>query len=151
MALYDGVLENHLQQATSAFTGLSNRIKNDLISDIASLISINIKKQINKADFVSVMIDERPDVSGKEQLVLILRYFDNTEIVDRFIGFVDVSSDRSAQALSQIVLDTLKDYDCTDKLVAQTYDGANVMSGENGVQGIVRNHKRCMSGVQPTY
>lgn len=140
LAKYDGLLENHLHNYSNAFTGLSNRTQNELISSIATLMLRNIKIQISKTDFVAVMIDETPDVSGKEQLVLILRYFDNNEIVDRFIGFIDVSSDRSAQLLSKTVLDCLKEYDCISKLVAQTYDGANVMSGENGVQGLVRKH-----------
>lgn len=139
LAKYDGVLENHIQNCTSSFTGLSNRIQNDLISSVASVMIETIKQQIASTDFVAVMVDETPDVSGKEQLVLVLRYFHKSEVFDRFIKYIDVSSDRTAKTLSAIILLILSEFNCLSKLVAQTYDGAAVLSSErNGVQSLVR-------------
>ncbi|KAI5637529.1 zinc finger MYM-type protein 1-like [Phthorimaea operculella] len=139
LAKYDGVLETHLENATSSFTGLSNRTQNDLISSVASVMNDTIKREIKATDFVAVMVDETPDVSGREQLVFILRYFVNAEVVDRFIKYVDVSSDRTAATLSSTILEILKEYDCLSKLIAQTYDGAAVLSSDlNGVQALVR-------------
>lgn len=60
--------------------------------------------------------------------------------VERFIGFYDVSSDRSAKALSNFVKHIIDLFGCGSKLVAQTYDGAAVMSGAlNGTQKLVRD------------
>lgn len=86
------------------------------------------------------MIDETPDISGKEQLCGIFRYFtEPNEIVDRFMGFIDASSNRTADALTKIITDILSEYECTSKLVAQTYNGAAVLSSnKNGVQQKVR-------------
>ena len=53
---------------------------------------------------------------------------------EAFLGFYDVSDDRRATAVSEYVLRVLDDYDCTTKLVAQTYDGASVKASDlNGV------------------
>ncbi|CAH1107745.1 unnamed protein product [Psylliodes chrysocephalus] len=127
LANYDGILSDHLQQSAyhdqnktrAGFSGLSNRIQNDC---------------------VAVMIDETPNVSGKEQLCIILRYFDQShEVVDRFVGFVDVSSNRTAEVLTKMIIDFLNDYKCCTKLILQTYDGAAALSSEkNGVQKKVR-------------
>ena len=52
-----------------------------------------------------------------------------------FLGFDDVSDDRRASAITQYVLGILQKFNSVEKLVAQTYDGASVMSSElNGVQ-----------------
>ena len=50
--------------------------------------------------------------------------------MERFLTFFDVSSDRSALAISSAVKQILRRYGDTlkDKLIMQTYDGASVMS-----------------------
>ena len=71
---------------------------------------------------------------------MIARLDKGSEIVERQLGFVDLSMNRNAAALSQVVQDKLGEYsNIKDKLIMQTYDGASVMSGHiNGVQAIVR-------------
>ncbi|CAB3244944.1 unnamed protein product [Arctia plantaginis] len=141
LAKYDGVLETHLQSASTSFEGMSNLTQNDLISSVASVMIDRVKAEIKQSDFVAVMVDETPDVSGREQLVLVLRYFRDSEVVDRFIKYVDVSTDRTAATLSSIILEILEEFDCVSKLVAQTYDGAAVLSSQiNGVQALVRQN-----------
>ncbi|CAH1101609.1 unnamed protein product [Psylliodes chrysocephalus] len=145
LANYDGILEDHLHASNenekrNVFSGFSNRIQNDLISAIAFVLKEKMRHELHQTDFVAIMIDETPDISGKEQLCVIFRYFtESNEVVDRFMGFIDVSPDRTAEALTKIITDILNDYKCTDKLVAQTYDGAAVLSSsKNGVQQKVR-------------
>ena len=89
---------------------------------------------------MSVQVDETSDVSTKEQISMIARLDKGSEIVERQLGFVDVSMNRNAAAISQVVKDKLGQYsNIKDKLIMQTYDGASVMSGHiNGVQAIVR-------------
>ena len=89
---------------------------------------------------MSVQVDETSDVSTKEQVSMIARLDKGSEIVERQLGFVDLSMNRNAAALSQVVQDKLGEYsNIKDKLIMQTYDGASVMSGHiNGVQAIVR-------------
>ncbi|KAJ4437568.1 hypothetical protein ANN_17713 [Periplaneta americana] len=58
----------------------------------------------------------------------------------------NISEDCSANALAQNVFNTLMDFDCEKKLVAQTYDGAAVMAGQHsGLQ--VRVHEKCPQAI----
>lgn len=140
LAKYDGNLATHLQSTSSgSFTGLSNRTQNDLISSVGSVMYGEIKKEISETDFLAIMVDETPDVGGREQLVLVLRYFRGSEVIDRFIKYIDVSSDRTAVTLCAHIINVLEEFHCLNKLVAQTYDGAPVLSSEiNGVQSLLR-------------
>ena len=70
---------------------------------------------------------------------MIARLDKGSEIFERQLGFVDVSMNRNAAAISQVVKDKLGEYsNIKDKLIMQMYDGTSVMSGHfNGVQAIV--------------
>ena len=50
-----------------------------------------IKEEVESADFFAVIGDETTDVSTANQLTTILRYVHNGELVERFLGFNNVS------------------------------------------------------------
>lgn len=58
---YDHKLNVHLEDST-VFTGLSNRIQNDLIDSISDVILTEIKREASSAPFVAVMVDETTDI-----------------------------------------------------------------------------------------
>ena len=119
------------------FTGVSSDIQNDIIDSVDLVIQDEINKDIAERNFVSIQVDETADISGKEQLSLILRFDRKGEVVERFLTLSYVSSDRSAPAISSVVKQILRRYGNTlkDKLIMQTYDGASVMSGNiSGLQ-----------------
>lgn len=136
LSKYDSLIDSHLEQCSSAqnpiFSGLSNDIQNDLIHSIAAVIKSEIKVEISETPFVSIMIDETPDVSHREQLSAVLRYLSEDGIEERFLGFFDVSECRNADELSKHIFNILDIYACKEKLIGQSYDGAAVMSGEVG-------------------
>lgn len=69
---------------------------------------------------------------------IILRYVVDNNIEERFIGFFDVSQDKSAVGLSNILLAEINKWNINDKIICQAYDGAAVMAGkQNGVQAII--------------
>lgn len=73
----------------------------------------------------------------KKSKGLCLRYCKGLEIKERFIGFIDCSYKQDADTLSQTMLDYLKLCNLNPQviIVAQSYDGASVMSGRfNGLQ-----------------
>lgn len=139
MGTLDLKLSGHLSTAT-VFSGLSGDIQNDLIQSISNVLLRKIALEIKNIDFVSIIMDETTDVASKSQLSIILRYMTNEGVHERFLGFVDVSQDRSAKCLAEHVFNILQEYKiCENKLIAQTYDGAAVMSGKhNGLQALVR-------------
>ncbi|KAJ4939399.1 hypothetical protein JOQ06_028848 [Pogonophryne albipinna] len=113
--------------------------KNDLIEAVSDVIKNDIRHEINAAPFVGVEVDETTDVTNKAQVSVILRYVDTSDVKEAFLGFDDVSDDRRAPAIADYVLGVLGKYNCVEKLVAQTYDGAAVMaSALNGVQAKIR-------------
>ncbi|KAI4814695.1 hypothetical protein KUCAC02_003880, partial [Chaenocephalus aceratus] len=67
-----------------------------------------IAKQVDNTSFVAVQADETTDVSCKSQIVIVLRYImPDLTVTERSLEFVELK----------------------EKLIAQTYDGAAVMSG----------------------
>ena len=54
-----------------------------------------------------VQVDETSDVSTEEQVSTIARLDKGSEIVERQLGFVDVSTNKNAAAISQVVKDKL--------------------------------------------
>ena len=122
------------------FTGVSSDTQNDLIECIDSVIQDHIDEEVQKCNFLSVQVGETTDVSTKEQLSVIIR-LDKNDDVERFLKFYNVSSDRTAPAISAIIKDILSNYGDSihHKLIMQTYGGASVMSGHiSGVQTLVR-------------
>lgn len=70
---------------------------------------------------------------------IIFRYVVDNKIEERFIGLFDVSKDKSAFGLSEILLTEIKNWNIGDKLVCHTYNRAAVMAGQkNGVQAIIK-------------
>ena len=140
-AEHDPDLHYHLT-TNKVFIGTSSQIQNDLISAVADVLNDAIKEEINKTPFVSLMMDETSDVSNAAQLSLVLRYVTDSGIKERFIKMVDVSGNKRAADLATLAFEFLEEYGCTDKLIAQCYDGAPVMaSGLNGVQAKVKEKK----------
>lgn len=82
------------------------------------------------------MVDETKDISKKEQMSFVIRYYHNGSIVESFLTF-EAAECLDAAALSQKIIQTMQNYglDYRNHLVGQVYDGAFVMSGKNtGVQ-----------------
>ena len=128
-------------ETSKVFSGLSNRIQNGIIEAVAEVIRTDIRKNINKASFVAVEVDETTNVTRKAQISVIFGYVCKASYIVKkaFLGFDDVSDDRRASATVQYVLGILQKFISVEKLATQTYDGASVMSSElNGVQAKIK-------------
>ncbi|XP_023312056.1 zinc finger MYM-type protein 1-like [Anoplophora glabripennis] len=91
-----------------------------------------IVTEINQSNYVAVMADEITDVSSKFQMVVVLRYVHEGSPVERFLAFINPEK-HDAESLThsiRSVLDPLLEENC-NKLIAQAYDGAAVMSGRH--------------------
>ena len=92
-----------------------------MINCLASVIDDETVKEIDDCTFLSVQVDEISDVSTKGQVVIIACLDKGTKIVERQSGFVDVSLNRNAAAISQVVKDKLGQYsNIEEKLIMQT-------------------------------
>ena len=137
MAELDNKLAHHLENAT-VFKGTSKTVQNELLDCMYEVYRDKIKAEINNAKFVSVQADETTDSACKCQLVIILRYLVNGEVKERFLGFYEAKV-KTAKAITKIIKEQIEGFNLTDKLIAQTYDGASTMSGcHGGVQTLMR-------------
>ena len=131
---YDPLLDKHLE-SSALFKGTSPHVQNDIAKALSRVIINYIKKEISYSPFVAIILDETSDITTKSQLTTVLRYIIDGKICERFIGFTDVSADRTANGLFKHVEQVVNEFGLQQKLVGQTYDGASVMSGHiNGLQ-----------------
>lgn len=127
LAEYDTPLHCHLDTAT-VFIGTSSKIQNDLIQSVAYVMTEAMREEVRNTLFVSVMVDETTDVSNTAQMSYVMRYTTDGNVKERFFQFADVSGDKHAEAIAAEVLKFLEECACTNKVVAQCYDGAAFMA-----------------------
>lgn len=105
-------------------------IQNELIHCLAEQSVKHISSEVKEAGYFALMVDETKDLSKTEQLSIIVRYYLNGMLYERFLGF-EAADKLDASSLLQFIKKRLSeceiDISCC---VAQTYDGASVMSGK---------------------
>ena len=135
----DTALKKHFE-ISSVFKGTSKTVQNELLDCMLQICQDQIKMEISKAKFISVIADETTDVSSIFQMAIIFRYvLPDGSPVERFWGFFN-PSDHTAVGLSECIKNILTQITSdTSKLICQSYDGANVMSGRfAGVQNLIQ-------------
>lgn len=134
-------IKNHYISIQNKFFGVSKTIQNDLITCISESLCTHIKQEIKQCLFYSIQIDDTTDITQKTQCSIILRFVNkNSELVERFLGFFNVSEDRTAEGLFNLISSVLNEFDIEKKLVGQCYDGASVMAGHlTGLQARVKH------------
>lgn len=121
---------------------LSPTIQNELIQILGQELRSNLIQDINDSPFFAILIDTTQDITKVDQMSLVIRYVQQEKnengqitgfkIEETFLGFFKVSN-HSAEALTEFVLNTLKENQIDiKKCVGQGYDGASVMSGMYG-------------------
>lgn len=100
--------------------------------------SILVLQRIMDVPFISIMVDSTPDISNKEMYSIIVRYARNFEIEERLFAFGEMSS-KVGEDIVEFILAFFKRYGIsTNKIIAQSYDGASNMTGKNiGVQALL--------------
>lgn len=116
-------------------------IQNDLFYVISKLVLETIAKEVKEAKYFAILADETKDISKTEQLSIMVRYYHNNTMNERFLGY-EPCNELNAKALFNYIYKTLTDCGIDIKnCIAQTYDGASVMSGkQNGVRSIFQQH-----------
>jgi len=108
---------------------------------MSKLVLETIAKEVKEAKYFAILADETKDISKTEQLSIMVRYYHNNTMNERFLGYVPCN-ELNAKALFNYINKTLTDCGIDIKnCIAQTYDGASVMSGkQNGVRSIFQQH-----------
>jgi hypothetical protein len=87
-----------------------------------------IESEVNKSVCFSWQVDETTDISCLSQLSVIFRYAIDGKVIERFMGFFNVSEGRKADDLFNLLTTTFNRFNLPQKLVGQTYDGVSVAS-----------------------
>lgn len=122
------------------FKGISKEIQNDILDCMLEVCHEKILEEIRTTSYISIIADETTDVSAKYQMVVIFRYIQNGDPVERFWTYLEPQN-LNTESLTADILSVLNPIleNSKDKLIAQSYDGAAVMSGRNtGVQARVK-------------
>ena len=122
----------------------SPEIQNELALIISNMIREVICTDIRDVVYYSLLVDESKDVSKKEQMSIMLRYVQEGNVHERFIGFVHISK-LDANSLTQYISETLATCSLSlEGCISQCYDGASVMSGKcAGVQRRIKELAPC--------
>lgn len=113
------------------------KIQNEIINVMANLVIENISREVNEAGCYALMADETKDISKTEQISIVVRYFLGGSIYERFLGYHPCASLDAASLHKYIITVLAKCGIDKNRCIAQTYDGASVMSGRaKGVQAL---------------
>ena len=134
----DEALKKHFAQMAGNVKYTSPTIQNEILG-IASTMGVEELVAEANESFISVVADESCDISGKEQLSIVLRYTKGDKVNESFTRLVEMSS-VSAESISAAILAHLSRIGVDlQKLVGQGYDGASTMAGHvSGVQKCIR-------------
>lgn len=117
LAQEEHLLKEHFL-SSSIFKGTSKILQNDLIESVTTILNSKIYKEIQTANYISIQADETTDVSCRSQMSIIFRYVIEEKIVDRYIGFFDVSNDKTGSELADVILSVIKKWDIGNKIIA---------------------------------
>ena len=87
----DEELKKHFARMASNAKYTSPMFQNEILAIASNMIVQEIVTEANKS-FVSVIADESCNISGKEQLSIVLRYMIGSKVHESFTGFVEMDS-----------------------------------------------------------
>ncbi len=122
-------------------TYMSPEIQNEIIAIITIIVLKTIVDDINSADvpFFTLLSDGTKDRSMKEFISIVIRYVKGAQPFESLLCF-ETTQEFDAQTIADLLLKTLTDCSLDlKKMLSQCYDGANVMSGnDGGIQRIIQ-------------
>ena len=143
-ALDNKELTEWLEKKREKFT--SPEIQNEILKIMAHDILRNITSKIRSANFFSIMIDETVDVANKEQCIFVVRWVDDFDVHEEFLGLYECDR-TTGDYLVLLIKDMLKRFNFSlANIRGQNYDGAASMTGKNaGVKSqILREEPRAL-------
>ncbi|XP_050302787.1 uncharacterized protein LOC126740703 [Anthonomus grandis grandis] len=135
------ILKNHLEHRKKNGSYRSVDIQNEIISICGDVIKADCIKNVKISQAYSILADQTANISGKEQLSVGIRYFDEetSNIEEVFLGFAELTA-LDAKSIATTINEFLTKEDLDpDKCVGLGFDGCSTISGkEGGFQAILR-------------
>ncbi|KAG0413647.1 hypothetical protein HPB47_009203 [Ixodes persulcatus] len=138
VAKSDVIVLNKLQSGSPNAKYTHHSIQDEIFFDMSDLTVSHFKKDVDSAQFFALMVDESHDISKTQQLFVVLRYFLNGSVYERFLGFKSAKM-LDAAPLYRYIKESL--WRCgilLENCIAQMYDGSSVLSGKSqGIQALL--------------
>uniref|UniRef100_A0A3P8QGE1 HAT C-terminal dimerisation domain-containing protein n=1 Tax=Astatotilapia calliptera TaxID=8154 RepID=A0A3P8QGE1_ASTCA len=126
---FDAFLQKHNPPSNAQY--ISPTSQNDMIDCCAQEVTSVIVSEMTKSKVYSIMVDEARDKKA-EQLAVCVRYVSEGAVKERFLALAEIKS-FDAQSIANEIQQQIQNYGLAElKCVAQTYDGAAIMSGSTG-------------------
>ncbi|XP_072010692.1 zinc finger MYM-type protein 1-like [Engystomops pustulosus] len=129
---FDPFLQNYSPPNNATYTSPSSQ--NEILESCADEVIAKLVSNVKKAGMYSVMADEARDGRYRKLLALCVRCVtpENGVPTEHFLGFKELK-EFDAQTIAASIENSLREHGLEKILcVAQTYDGAAVMSGISG-------------------
>ncbi|XP_025192119.1 zinc finger MYM-type protein 1-like [Melanaphis sacchari] len=139
-----GILKDHFLTNVGNAKYSSHRTQNELITLCGKILKEEIVCEANAANAFSIISDESADISGVEQLTIVIRFLDKQsspiKIREEFLGFLPLDK-LDAESVATKILSFMEDSGLNlSKLYGQGYDGCATMAGKvGGVAKLIRN------------
>lgn len=135
IANHDPIVQTKVTEGPANAKYTHHSIQNALLHIMADVVKSEIKDEILCAQYYCVIGDETKDLSKTEQMSVVVRYLYNKVIHEEFIGYTPAEA-LDADGLCKYICGALFDVGLEiQNCIAQSYDGASVMSGiKSGVQ-----------------
>lgn len=128
-------IRKHYENICSKFSGESIITQNESTC-ISDYMNDFVAKELKKYQFFSIQVDDTTDLTQKSQYSVIVHFLNEQgELVERFLGFHDISDNSRADTSFTLLNNLLEKFDYKNKLIAQCNEEAAVISGHlNGRQ-----------------
>ena len=128
----DANLKQWLKRKENVYT--SPEIQNEILKVMGVKILRDISLDLQSSPFLSIMVDETRDVSNNEQATVVIRWIQDFEVYEEFLGLYSLPSIDSNTIVSMTKDVLIRVNLSINKLRGQCYDGASSMKGHrNGV------------------
>ena len=85
------------------YKGTSPQIQNALFAVISIIMNEFISEELDKTEFVAILLDKTLNISNKSQLSMCLRYVEDLrDIEERLFRFMNVSASKTSDVLFQL-------------------------------------------------
>lgn len=132
---YDPILKKHFNSRHRNTLYHSNRIQNNIIESINTVLKNKLKSVIKNPQ-ISIIADETSDIGQHKQLSIVVRYYDSIKNcpVEQFVCMKRLLS-TDAQSIFNTLCEVIEQYDIQWQLLSSVcFDSVAAMSGSlNGV------------------
>ncbi|XP_075232434.1 52 kDa repressor of the inhibitor of the protein kinase-like [Lycorma delicatula] len=133
------ILKEYIEKSTKNATYLLPQIQNEIISICGDIIRDNITTDIKKACAFGILADKSSDISGKVQLSIEVKFFDEEKVMlpEEFLGNVQLT-DIDPKSVASAINNFVEIVGLAEKCIGEGYDGCSSIAGKvSGVQKMI--------------